>query len=659
MPDNTPAPSTVAGSRRRWADYAAKLILVGVIVLFAVVVYRSAWLCDDAYITFRTIDNFTTGNGLTWNVVERVQAFTHPLWLFLLSSFYFFTNEIALTTLLISIALAVIGVIVLAAYARSPGTAIVGIILLILSKAYIDFSSSGLENPLTHLLLIVFFIMYLKATPSIKNVAWLSLIAALIALARLDILLIVGPALAFLLWRIRRPRAIGAFMLGMLPLVLWEAFSLFYYGSLLPNSAIAKLDTGISAGHLITQGADYFASSLWIDYITLPVIAVGIIIALLDRKKPGYFIAGGIVLYLFYILRVGGDFMVGRFLSAPLIAAVVLFVVPQTRILTGKRYLLLLLFIPLGLASSLAPIYSGADYGQTENFRNIELFGGVADERGFYYSTSKLLKRNENQLMPWASEGIAAANSNLHIYAKQSTGYFGFYAGPDVYVIDEMGLGDPLLSRLPAMQLPKMRIGHYRRKMPDDYYETIRTGQNHLKDSSLAAYYDKIAYITRGNLWDWGRIAATIKFNLGWYDDLRDAYDHTRIPYQDRPMRTIKLSNISQPRANGWPWNGPGNILFTSSGLFVDLEKTSRADRIMACIDKFGVYRVEFYQGNDLLGSSTLTPPQTAYGMITTRIYVPEEAVAGGYDKIKLIPAKDDYYSLASLSLVEPDTTRQ
>lgn len=655
MPDNSQA-TTAADPRRRWTGYAAKLILIGVIVLFAIVVYRSAWLCDDAYITFRTIDNFTNGYGLVWNVGERVQAFTHTLWLFLLSGVYIFTSDIALTALWVSIALAVLGVIVLAAYARSPGTAIAGIVLLILSKAYIDFSSSGLENPLSHLLLILFFVIYVKSKPSTKNIFWLSFVAALIMLNRLDMILLVGPALAFQIWRISRPRAFGALALGMIPLMLWEAFSLFYYGTLLANSALAKLNTGIAAGHLIAQGADYFASSIWIDYITLPVMAVGIIIAVLDRNKVGYFIAGGIVLYLLYILQVGGDFMVGRFLSAPFIAAVILLVVPPTRILAGKRYLALLAFIPLGLASSLSPIYSGADYGQTENFRNIELFGGVADERGFYYSTSKLLKRDENQLMPWAAEGIAASKSNLHIYAKQSTGYFSFYAGPNVYVIDEMGLGDPLLSRLPAMQLPNMRIGHYRRKMPDDYYETIRTGRSHFHNFDLQYYYYYIRLITHADLWDWERIYAIIKFNLQYYDNSRYAYVRTLIPYQDRPMQTVELSKINRSRPAGWPWNGPGNILFTSSGLIVDMDTTSHADHITACIDKFGAYQVEFYRNENLVGSSTLTPPPSAAGMIPARIYVPEAAVVGGYDRIKLIPTKDDYYSLASLSLVETDS---
>jgi hypothetical protein len=48
---------------------------------------------DDAYFTFRTIDNFVHGYGLRWNIAERVQAYTHPLWLLLLTPFYWITGE--------------------------------------------------------------------------------------------------------------------------------------------------------------------------------------------------------------------------------------------------------------------------------------------------------------------------------------------------------------------------------------------------------------------------------------------------------------------------------------------------------------------------------------------------------------------------------------
>ena len=66
---------------------------------------RTAWICDDAYITFRTIDNFLHGFGLRWNVAERVQSFTHPLWLILLTPFIALTGEPYYTSLVVSILL--------------------------------------------------------------------------------------------------------------------------------------------------------------------------------------------------------------------------------------------------------------------------------------------------------------------------------------------------------------------------------------------------------------------------------------------------------------------------------------------------------------------------------------------------------------------------
>jgi arabinofuranosyltransferase len=75
------------------------------LLAYAVLLVRTAWMCDDAFITLRTVDNFVQGYGLVWNVGERVQAYTHPLWMFLLSAFYAFTREPYFTTLAISMTL--------------------------------------------------------------------------------------------------------------------------------------------------------------------------------------------------------------------------------------------------------------------------------------------------------------------------------------------------------------------------------------------------------------------------------------------------------------------------------------------------------------------------------------------------------------------------
>jgi arabinofuranosyltransferase len=62
------------------------MLAVLVTLVFAFLLLRSSWISDDAAISLRTVLNVTHGFGLTFNIAERVQTFTHPLWLLLLTS---------------------------------------------------------------------------------------------------------------------------------------------------------------------------------------------------------------------------------------------------------------------------------------------------------------------------------------------------------------------------------------------------------------------------------------------------------------------------------------------------------------------------------------------------------------------------------------------
>jgi arabinofuranosyltransferase len=48
---------------------------------------RQAWVCDDALITFRYVDNWISGHGLVFNLGERVEGFSNPLFVALLAPF--------------------------------------------------------------------------------------------------------------------------------------------------------------------------------------------------------------------------------------------------------------------------------------------------------------------------------------------------------------------------------------------------------------------------------------------------------------------------------------------------------------------------------------------------------------------------------------------
>ncbi len=97
--------------RVRLREHYDRLPLLLVLALYVVVVLRCAWISDDAYITFRTVDNFTAGYGLTWNPGERVQAFTHPLWALVLCATYALTQEIHVTTIALSAGLSALAVL--------------------------------------------------------------------------------------------------------------------------------------------------------------------------------------------------------------------------------------------------------------------------------------------------------------------------------------------------------------------------------------------------------------------------------------------------------------------------------------------------------------------------------------------------------------------
>jgi hypothetical protein len=92
----------------------SKWVVLAAVAGFAVVATMNAWLSDDAYITLRTVDNFVHGFGMRWNVGERVQAYTHPLWFFLLSGPYAISENPYVTTLAVSLCVSIAAVLIVA-----------------------------------------------------------------------------------------------------------------------------------------------------------------------------------------------------------------------------------------------------------------------------------------------------------------------------------------------------------------------------------------------------------------------------------------------------------------------------------------------------------------------------------------------------------------
>ncbi len=516
------APGSAMSGRRR----LLRLLPVAGLILLAIVLVRTAWLCDDAYITFRVVDNFVHGRGLLWNVDERVLPSTHPLWLLLLSPLVALTGEVYYTSLILSLLLST-GAAVVAAVAvgRRPGAQLVLLLALAGSRAFTDYATSGLETPLTYLLLALFLWRWSRAQITAAEYRRLALLAGLAVLNRMDVLLLLLPALMVGLRAIGPREGWRALLLGFAPFLAWELFSLWYYGFPFPNSAYAKLGAGIPLGALLGRGLAYMAGSFGGDPLTPTLILAALLMSCLRRDRRDWPVTLGVLLYLIYTVRIGGDFMMGRYLAAPFLAAVVLLArwprLDDPRAAAGAAVLVL----GLGLMAPYPALTSGPDFGKGR--QQVIDAHGVADERAFYYQHTSLLgacRRPELIDHPWAANGRRARRYGGLLLEKRTIGFFGYFAGPRVHIIDLFGLADPLLARLPARPEADWRIGHLERRVPAGYEASIGTNSDRIVDPHLARYYAAIRTATRGRLDDLHRLWIILKLDLGCYDGERAAY---------------------------------------------------------------------------------------------------------------------------------------
>ncbi len=347
-------------TEEKWKKYQVVLPMI-ILVVYLWVVLQRAWLGDDAYITFRTVDNAVNGYGFTWNTNERVQAYTHPLWMLTLTGFYYIFRNIYLVGIFLSVFVSLAAMVILVfKVSKTALGGIIAILVLTLSNAYVDFSTSGLENPLTNLLLVIFFWIYFRMESGLRKLFFLSLVSSLGILNRMDTALMFIPPLVYDFFKLERKQWFKGLIwmaAGLLPFLAWEVFATIYYGFPFPNTAYAKINGVIPLVNVLIQAKWYFIQSLKNDPITLVIILLIILGVLWKKERSLYPLVISILLYFIYIISLGGDFMGGRFFTAPLlIAAVILSQVDYSGIKTAYVLAGIAGMVLLGLLSPM-PVF--------------------------------------------------------------------------------------------------------------------------------------------------------------------------------------------------------------------------------------------------------------------------------------------------------------
>jgi arabinofuranosyltransferase len=557
-------------------------------------IIHAAWLCDDAFITLRSVDNWVHGYGLRWNVTERVQSFTHPAWLFLVAAAYAPSKSPGLALFLPAIVATTAFIVAFNRMATDRYLAGAMCLMLLGSKAFVEYSTSGLENPLVHVLLVG----YLLATESTLRLGtrlWIVVLsAALLLLTRMDLVWLIGPSLLGAAWRARRELTLVRTWLGLAPLAGWELFSLLYYGFPFPNTAYAKLNTGVPVTEAIEQGLIYLRATLRYDPVTILAIALASVCGLMSRRLRTVLLALGLITWQAYLVRIGGDFMVGRLLTPALVVAAAVFLetIPTNR----TRW------VPWAAAAVVlitASLPRTALFGAPRQVDEGWLPEGVTDERAIFYTTTGLF-RTTNPEGPrshsYARVVLTAVARGQRVIPARSIGFAGYFAGPNVHLVDEFGLADPLLARLPAD--PAWSAGHFSRRLPDGYLATLETGENQLTEPTLALRYSELARIVHGEIFSAARLRTIVRWNL----------DQNAIYPLDYQVRHVTLADVLRGPADGGSVRRKNVLVTDRQGLAVLFAEPTLVRGSTIHVGGDDRYRVTFRRGKTALWQTQLTP---------------------------------------------------
>lgn len=486
-----PPPAAAANApplRPRWPTRL--LVLTAVLGFAAYGGHRLAFLCDDAFIIFRHVDQAMAGNGLVWNAppFQPVEGSTGLLWsllLWLIWAGLGVEPPAAAIPLGIGIGLVTLTVVASALWRLCDRrdrpldevTAALALFIVAGNRTFLCWMTSGLETPLV-VLCATAWVVWAFRTPNARGLGWWlgwSTLAALAALTRPDCLLLVAAtaASAVVATPTRASRK-TATLLGLLPLLLVAGQVVWrrtFFGEWLPNTYYAKVTTPWPSAGWRYLYCFVVEHGTW---LLLPLLLLWLPVGWrrgalgcrgLVVHTPAFAAVAVLLAHAgFYVLQVGGDHFEFRVLSH---------LVPLTSLAMAALATALLrpaiwrnaLFVLLGIASSVGflhrwlttplppPYYAPLspqlpawlapllrDYDRHHMWLN------------FHLNCQRCEVHANNLAATMRSVGprsrLAVDGEDVLICQATAVGYVG-WALPDAAILDRLGLCDYVIARSP------------------------------------------------------------------------------------------------------------------------------------------------------------------------------------------------------------------
>jgi arabinofuranosyltransferase len=424
----------------------ANKVITVLAILYA---WLNKFIQDDAFISFRYAKNFVEGNGLRWNIGEiGVEGYSNFLWTIIISIGLKLEIEPVLFSQIIGIIFFILSLLIVYKIAGRVFTGWNSTLFLFLTSFNYSFSiyaTGGLETSTqTFFCLYIFWlsIEYIN-NQKLATLFLYSLISGVSLLNRLDSGLFILVTGVFILINIINEfkissngikRYLALFLPACFIVFTWLIWKWDYYGNILPNTFYVK--GGIEKPLEVLFNGFMFVLMFLLYTFMLPSLHILVRTIFKESKEvinniwqPSLTGLASIIilLWLVYILKIGGGFMEFRFL-VPIIPFLYLLVIKGLEGLSDKSRKVFLGLLFLGLLTH--PL----------------LFGKIKGLRFGVESAAKL----ESHLYKekWISVGKTLGDyfdsTNTKI-AVTAAGAIPYYA--QLYTVDMLGLNDKYIAK--------------------------------------------------------------------------------------------------------------------------------------------------------------------------------------------------------------------